>query len=332
MVRRCGLVLMVGIALSGACTESMTPSAMGNTNWNWLTLCSDDDDCDGAMTCSCGVCTRECSSSRECAGLSGSSCAQVSAQPSCDQMASVERVCLLRCAANADCGEGARCERGSCVGMAVQAAPDENAFMLTREDDVVSVPDVYKTCAQDADCMVVETLCSECCEETAIAIEHEARYQAEFGAVCADYVSTMWCNCRLEDLIPRCETGACVAVPGDALADVDEQQLGGAWVFTYATPPQGSFQALMSGPATVTGGCLLVDGAAVVWHEAQLPTIQQVIDAIEGGATPTVRLGGGGLSLDEGSTLDDFPSAIVSRCSPRVVWFASFDQVTVEGL
>jgi hypothetical protein len=35
-----------------------------------------------------------------------------------------------------------------------------------------------------------------------------------------------------------------------------------------------------------------------------------------------VRLGGGGLSLDEGATTDDFPPAIVERCSPTTVWHA----------
>lgn len=329
MVRRYGLGLIVGIMLSGACTQSRAPSAMGNTNW--LTLCGNDGDCDGATSCSCGVCTRECTSNRDCMALPLSSCAPVSAQPSCDGTAAVERVCLAQCGGDADCGEGARCERGSCVGTAVQAAGDGGAFVLTREDDVVNVPDVYRTCTEDADCVLVETLCSDCCREMAIAVEHEARYQAEFAAVCADYRGAI-CRCIPDDLVPRCEAGTCVALPRDALDGVEAQQLGGAWVFTYLTPPQGSLAALMVGPATVTDGCLLVDGAAVVWHEAQLPTVERVIDAIEAGATPTATVGGGGLSLEEGSTLDDFPPAIVARCSPRVVWFASPEQVTVEGL
>jgi len=143
-----------------------------------------------------------------------------------------------------------------------------------------------------------------------------------------DSLPAQVCGCipsSAADELPQVECAS-------ADTDVTAQQLGGAWVFTYATPPQGYATALLAGQAVVTDGCLLVNSTAVVWNETQLPAIQQVIDAVASGATPTVTVGGGGLSIAEGATLDDFPPAIVSRCSPTVVWFASPEEIKVEGL
>lgn len=113
----------------------------------------------------------------------------------------------------------------------------------------------------------------------------------------------------------------------DATADVSQVdevtalQIDGVWVFEY--DPDGFDNALLSGPADIVDGCLVVDNAVVVWHVSQRSEAESVVSEVLSGKHPQMELGGGGLSLSEGSILDDFPAAVTERCAVSEVWFAN---------
>ena len=114
---------------------------------------------------------------------------------------------------------------------------------------------------------------------------------------------------------------ACGAGPTDlARSDgISAQQLEGVWVFSH--DPQGGDDALHSGVATIENGCLYVDGAVVVWDADRLDEAESAIASIRDGDSPQLSIGGGGISLDEGST--ELPAIIMERCDTALVWFGS---------
>lgn len=124
---------------------------------------------------------------------------------------------------------------------------------------------------------------------------------------------------------------ACPTVVEDS-HDVVAQQVGEVWVFSYSEPPQMNNGALMTGEAAVVDGCLEVDGLAVVWYEHQLATVEEALEQLEQGETISLQVGGGGISLDEGASQEDFPEAVLEHCSPSGVWWAADGEVEVEVL
>lgn len=77
LLRRAALLLLV---LPSACGET---SVSTDTRTNWLTSCSEDDDCSAGLSCLCGVCTQACSSSSACRDLSSD--AVCVAAPGCSE-------------------------------------------------------------------------------------------------------------------------------------------------------------------------------------------------------------------------------------------------------
>lgn len=117
---------------------------------------------------------------------------------------------------------------------------------------------------------------------------------------------------------------ACGASVDDGSTDdVVAEQVEGVWVFSFAVTPDGSMDALHAGEAQVVDGCLQIGAAVVVWREAQLPSVEDLVARLLDGEALRVELGGGGLSLEEGSTEADLPSAIVEHCTASEVWFAA---------
>lgn len=112
--------------------------------------------------------------------------------------------------------------------------------------------------------------------------------------------------------------------------EVNALQVDGVWVFSYSVTPDASMHALGGGQATVVDGCLQVGDAVVVWHDHHLDTVEEVIARVNQGETIELGVGGGGLSLEEGSTTDDFPAAVVEHCAPLGVWFSSDEAVVIE--
>lgn len=113
-------------------------------------------------------------------------------------------------------------------------------------------------------------------------------------------------------------------------APVNPVQMDGAWVFTYSLPQGGSMDALLTGQAAVVDGCLQVDDFVVIWRQSHLSTIDEIIGRINDGETVTVSLGGGGGSVDEGNSVEDFPRNVSDRCSLSGIWHSADGEITIE--
>jgi len=121
-------VLALLLVLAGAaCASSEPPSnLMGNTNW--LSSCEEDDDCGDELSCVCGVCTRQCSETNDCAGLEGAACDEQSEALATACGSSVEMsVCLPECGNDRDCGGGYECIATHCLPTEVVAGDGDVA-------------------------------------------------------------------------------------------------------------------------------------------------------------------------------------------------------------
>ena len=125
--------------------------------------------------------------------------------------------------------------------------------------------------------------------------------------------------CTADDLEGRDSTA-----PAGPPRMVEHVQIDGVWVF-YRTPdPDGVFlQALHGGDAEIRDDCLYVDDTIVVWHVDQLDEAAQVIADVRAGEQSEPLIVGGGMSLDEGASIEDFPAVINERCPTSAVWHAS---------
>ncbi|MEE9383420.1 MAG: hypothetical protein V3V08_08395 [Nannocystaceae bacterium] len=100
------------------------------------------------------------------------------------------------------------------------------------------------------------------------------------------------------------------------------------WVFFHRerAPVAGiiyiSLQALNASVARIVGDCLYVDDSIVVWGRLRADDIRVAVLAARRGEQPRLQMSGGGLSLDEGSKLESFPSIITERCPTRSIWWA----------
>ncbi len=98
-------------------------------------------------------------------------------------------------------------------------------------------------------------------------------------------------------------------------------QIDGVWVFEYT--PGGGMDALHSGTPEIVDGCLVIDDTIVVWDSGSMDEAAAAIAAVRAGESPQLLIGGGGLSIDEGTDPSQFPDVITERCGTRAVWFAS---------
>lgn len=122
------------------------------------------------------------------------------------------------------------------------------------------------------------------------------------------------------------------APPLDGPEDVDvvAQELDGVWVFTYAEAPDAEMHALHGGEVAAVDGCLQVGDAVVIWHDEHLAEVEAALQRVTLGESIVLQVGGGGLSLDEGSTLDEFPQAVRDHCAPRELWYSARDAPTTS--
>jgi len=113
---------------------------------------------------------------------------------------------------------------------------------------------------------------------------------------------------------------------GDPLSDetidgVTARQVDDVWVFSHS--PSGGMDALHGGRATIEDGCLLVDGAVVVFHESMVLDGIELIGAIRNGDEISATIPGGGISLGEGGSVEQFPQVVLDRCDVDTVWFGA---------
>jgi hypothetical protein len=121
--------------------------------------------------------------------------------------------------------------------------------------------------------------------------------------------------------------GAPDAGSDDTRVDFVSEQLGrGTWVFFH--DPPGSATALHQGSAAIVHDCLVVGDAVVIWRPMHRSTVDELLVRIDAGEAPTVRVGGGGLSLEEDGP-DNFPPEVVERCNPTEVHFAADDPAEI---
>lgn len=102
-----GLVLTSGGASCGG--SAAGPGLLIDSNTNWLSRCSAEVPCGGALICLCGMCSQPCAETPECGLLDGATCGA-----SCGEAASVAGMCVLACTSAAECGDGFVCEASEC--------------------------------------------------------------------------------------------------------------------------------------------------------------------------------------------------------------------------
>lgn len=109
------------LALAATSCGAKTSDGNGtDSNTHWLARCSADNDCGDGLSCVCGACTRQCSSSGSCESLDeGALCLDLL----CD--GEPLAVCSLGCNEPADCGSGTSCEGGACVPRLAEAPTTE---------------------------------------------------------------------------------------------------------------------------------------------------------------------------------------------------------------
>ena len=91
----------------------------------------------------------------------------------------------------------------------VDAAGLPPEFERTENGDVV-VPEAYKQCAVDADCILVETSCAYCCGRDAIRADLQDEYAAAFSLSCEWYSGGV-CDCKPPAVEARCIEQRCTA-------------------------------------------------------------------------------------------------------------------------
>jgi hypothetical protein len=110
-----------GLMLSGC---SRTHSELGgDSSTHWLLSCKDDAQC-GALSCLCGVCSKECSRENQCGAL-GASASCIPSADGCGEVQLCDRECDLSedCAgSNLECIEG-RCRLSGPNGLDEASAP-----------------------------------------------------------------------------------------------------------------------------------------------------------------------------------------------------------------
>ena len=102
---------------------------------------------------------------------------------------------------------------------------------------------------------------------------------------------------------------------------IEALQLDGVWVFQHQ--PEISGDALHSGTPEIVDGCLVVGNTIVVWHFDRIDEADEAIAAVRAGESPQLLIGGGGISVDEGTPPDEIPTVISDRCPTSTVWFGA---------
>lgn len=100
------------------------------------------------------------------------------------------------------------------------------------------------------------------------------------------------------------------------------------WVFYQADDDNTSYDnALHGGGATISGRCLFLGGAVVIWDPERASDAESAVRAALQGDRQVFYVGGGGISVSEGGAI---PDAIRERCPTEEIWFASPEGMRTE--
>ena len=191
------------LGLCSACAKSKSPEA--GTNTNWLQACDTTADCEGEGECLCGVCTLRCTSDAACAPVGKAvECTKASADRCTD--GTTGSVCLPAAA-------GPDAEDGGARG---DSSPPDAGLGLTRVGDAVQVPERYRPCGLDQDCVLVDRSCNNCCDYDAIREHDSADFASNHERACSGYRGPV-CMCGVSELVSICNAGTCAAVTPEAL-------------------------------------------------------------------------------------------------------------------
>jgi hypothetical protein len=130
-------------------------------------------------------------------------------------------------------------------------------------------------------------------------------------------------------LLPVAACGGGSDASPETIDGITAEQVDRAWVFSHV--PTGGMDALHGGLVTIEDGCLLVDGAVVVFHEDMVQDGIELIGAVRDGDSVTAIVPGGGISLAEGAVEADIPQVIVDRCDVDTVWFGAEGALEIGG-
>ena len=95
-------------------------------------------------------------------------------------------------------------------------------------------------------------------------------------------------------------------------------------VWLFHRSGEGGDTARHVGTAEIRNGCLFVGDSLVVWKTEDLQRVEGIVSDVQAGTAIQVELGGGGLSLDEGSTLADFPEPVIEHCETSTIFYGRF--------
>ncbi|MEN9581660.1 MAG: hypothetical protein RJA70_4669, partial [Pseudomonadota bacterium] len=130
LANRLTLALMAILPTLGGCGARAGDSAgpRPESNTNWLRHCVRDDDCDGELSCLCGICTTGCESAQDCTSPAGTpestlecvtSGSGIKLPMNCrGELDSRQSACVAECSTDRDCtrvGADATCESGICT-------------------------------------------------------------------------------------------------------------------------------------------------------------------------------------------------------------------------
>ena len=117
--------------------------------------------------------------------------------------------------------------------------------------------------------------------------------------------------------------GACSSGDDATLVQdgIEARQIDGVWVFFHE--PDAGMDALHSGTPEVVDGCLVVDGAVVIWHTEADGAAEAALAAALTGEEPQLLIGGGGISTTEGAEPRQLPRIVTGRCVVDTVWFGT---------
>ena len=109
--------IFCGVVFLGACSSQPQTDSKSN----WYSLCASDAECSDALSCTCGVCTQNCTDMDSCDPERGSRCIDPGIVASCSAPAAL--VCVATCETTSDCGSDRICLSGACIREAEVASP-----------------------------------------------------------------------------------------------------------------------------------------------------------------------------------------------------------------
>jgi hypothetical protein len=87
---------------------------------------------------------------------------------------------------------------------------DSAPLEVTNDDREVVVPDRYRDCSLDKDCVLTSISCDGCCQRDAVAKDQKDEFERDREESC-DYSGAV-CDCSFSEMRAICDEERCVAV------------------------------------------------------------------------------------------------------------------------